>query len=148
MKERQYKIFSIFAMLSIVLVHYQNCGAAKYSPSADTNIAADGKDLGVINPISTGGIQFPQSKTTVSSVDKNLNVSGICSLEQNGAFISWVLEDENGQKLFADKSLCDRGSFAVAFEGVEGLACNAKLQLKAFFGAKAKTQIEIHKNCD
>jgi hypothetical protein len=150
MRERQRKIFSVFFVLSLILVNYQNCGSAKNAPdiAANEDIGVDGNNLGVINPVVTGGIQFSQTKATVESSDQNLNVFGVCSAEQNGAFISWVLEDASGIKIFSDKSLCDRGVFAISFEGVEALACNSQLQLKAFFGAKAKTQIEIQKNCN
>ncbi|MBY0314465.1 MAG: hypothetical protein K2Q26_03030 [Bdellovibrionales bacterium] len=147
MKRRQYKVLGIFAILSVLILNYQNCGA-KGAGGASTEASSDGGTMGVINPVNTGGIQFTESKATVSSLDEELNIVGLCSVEQSGAFIKWSLQDNDGNELFEGRSLCDRGSFEVAFENVKQLACNSKLQLKAVFGAKAKTQIEIQKNCN
>jgi len=150
MNERKFKILVIFAVLAGVLLNYQNCASQKNSLTpadlADSE-QSDGQ-MDIINPISTGGIQFVQNKAQVSSVDTDLKALGLCSAEQHGAQLSWKVLDEEENILAQGKSLCDRGSFEVVLDGVETLPCDAQLKLKAAFGAKAKTELSISKECE
>lgn len=145
MQERQLKILGIFLSLSLVLLNYQNCGSK--GGAASGSASADG-EMGIINAINTGGIAFTQTKATVSSTDTELAIAGLCSQEQAGGLIGWQALDESGSQIASGKSLCDRGSFEVLFVGVESLSCGAKLNLKAAFGSKSKSELIIEKKCD
>jgi hypothetical protein len=154
MKRYQYKVFAVFAVTCLLLLQYQNCGSSKnLNPVAEDQSlsapedSADG-DMHVINEVNTGGIQFVQSKTVVSSSDSDFSAFGTCSLEHQGALLSWQLLDESGSSLFKGKSKCENGVFRVDFQGVDSLACGTNLILKAAFGAQAETQTLISKNCN
>jgi hypothetical protein len=145
MKARQYKLLGIFLVLGAVLLNYQNCGS-KGASSASVE-TADGGEMGIINPVIAGGINFTQSKAVVSASDTELAVDGLCSKEQSGALIGWQLRDDNANIVSAGRSLCDKGAFEVVFAGVQSLACGASMTLVATFGSKAKSEIAIEKNC-
>lgn len=149
MKERQFKILGIFVVLSFVLFNYQNCGSSKgaMNSTGDSNDPAQGATMNIIDPVLAGGINFAQSKAVVGASDTELSANGLCSQEQNGAFIGWQVIDEQNQVMASGKSLCDQGVFEVTFTGVDSLACGAKLTLKAAFGAKSKSEMAIDKNC-
>ena len=128
MKTHQYKILIIFAILSGILIQYQNCGSKGSLDSSATTapvISGDdssGGEMHAINPISTGGIQFLQAKTTIGTSDQNISAYGTCSVDQQGAILSWQLFDDGGHLLFSGKAPCDKGVFQVAFDGAEDLA--------------------------
>ncbi len=143
MQERQLKILGIFLSLSLVLLNYQNCGSKGGAADGDAAAATEG----IINPVNVGGIAFVQEKATVSSADTELAINGLCSKEQAGGLIGWQALDESDVVVASGKSLCDRGAFEVLFVGVENLACGAKLNLKAAFGSKSKTELVIEKQC-
>ncbi len=134
--------------MSFMLLNYQNCGSSKnMDGTAATPDVNDGGEMGIINPVIAGGISFVQTKATVSAADTELAIAGLCSKEQSGGLIGWQATDQNGTLMASGNSLCDKGSFEVLFAGVESLACGAKLTLKATFGAKSKSELEIEKNC-
>ncbi|MCC6138815.1 MAG: hypothetical protein IT287_09290 [Bdellovibrionaceae bacterium] len=143
MQERQLKILGIFVSLSLVLLNYQNCGSSKGADGAP----AAGADMGIINPVVAGGISFVQTKATVNAADTELAIDGLCSKEQSGGMIGWQALDEEQTVVASGKSLCEKGGFEVLFAGVENLACGSKLTLKAAFGSKSKSELEIEKNC-
>lgn len=147
MNERRLKILIIFTVLCGVLFNYQNCGSKNATSSAEPIQLVDDGEMDIIDPMSTGGIQFVQSKAEVTTADTELAASGICSAEQNGSLLSWKVFNSNLEIVAQGKSLCDKGTFEIVFEGVESLACDTELSLQAFFGAKAKTQLLISKNC-
>lgn len=146
MQERQLKILGIFLSLSLVLLNYQNCGSKGGAANADATAA--GADVGIINPVNTGGISFVQEKATVSSSDTELAINGLCSKEQSGGQIGWKAVDESDVVVASGKSLCDRGAFEVLFVGVENLSCGAKLNLIAAFGSKSRSELVIEKKCN
>lgn len=137
------KSFGLFIIMGLVLLNYQNCGSSKNL--TDTS-SADG-DMGIINPVVTGGISFVQEKATVSASDTELAINGLCSQEQSGGLIGWKALDESNNVMLEGKSLCDRGSFEVLFAGIENLSCGSQITLKAFFGSKSKSELLIEKKC-
>lgn len=143
MQERQLKILSVFIGLSFLLLNYQNCGSSKSAnPAAESS-----GEMGIINPVVVGGISFIQTKATVSAADTELAIDGLCSKEQSGGLIGWQALDESANVVASGNSLCEKGAFEVLFAGVENLACGSKLTLKATFGSKSKSELEIEKNC-
>jgi hypothetical protein len=151
MKKYQYRVIGIFISLTLILLQYQNCASSKGSSLDATDEAAivDGSDdRHVINEVNTGGIQFLQSKTILTASDQNLSAYGSCAVEQQDGKLSWQLLDDQGNLLFKGSALCDKGIFEVRFEGVDDLACDANLTLKAYFGAQAKTETLINKKCN
>jgi len=151
MKRYKVKVIGIFVMLSALILQFQNCGSKASlqdgQPETLPLESADG-DLSGIDNISTGGIQFVQSKTVVDSDDQHVSAFGTCSQDQNGGQLSWKLFDENDTLLFKGKSNCQSGIFEVAFDGADSLTCGASLKLVATFGAQAKTETLINKNCN
>lgn len=145
MKRSHVKSFAIFIALSLVLINYQNCSSAANSDDA---LMFASSTEGTIDEVNTGEIDFIQEKVSVNESDENLTLYGICSSQQNGAMISWKLFDKQGNEMERGQALCDTGAFEVSFEGVDQLACDSKLSLKAFFGAKANSQMSIEKNCN
>ena len=141
------KNYALFIIMSLVLLNYQNCGSAKNMGDPQSDFNADGSEMGIINPVSTGGISFVQTKAVVSASDTELAINGLCSQEQSGGLIGWKALDENDNLMAEGNSLCDRGAFEVLFAGVDSLSCGSKITLKAAFGAKSKSELLIEKNC-
>lgn len=140
MKERHWKIIVIFVALTGLLLHYQNCGS-KAGQSSDP-------EMGVINPIETGSIQFLQSKTEIDNSTTQLVAHGVCSLEQDGALLSWRLADPNSQETISSgKSLCDRGAFEIIYAETSNLDCNSVNKLTAYLGSQEKTDLIVEKKC-
>lgn len=150
MKERNFKLVLIFAALSGVLLNYQNCGSQKNALDGSGDVASIREDgeMDIIDPMNIGGIQFVQTKATLTSQDTALTALGTCSDEQDGAILSWKVFDADGTQLLQGKSPCDHGTFQVVLDGVEELECGVELSLKAVLGSKAKTELSIAKNCN
>lgn len=141
MKERHWKITIIFAALAGLLLQYQNCGSNAGQQNSDP-------EMGVINPIETGSIQFLQSKTEIDDSTTQLVAHGVCSAEQDGALLSWRLADPNSQQTISSgKSLCDRGTFEIIYEETTSLDCNSTNKLTAYLGSQEKTDLIVEKKC-
>lgn len=150
MRERQLKIFVIFIALSGLLLHYQNCGSKSAQQNAEVGQnpgSTSDPELGIINPVNTGSIQFLQTKTEIDNTSTQIVAYGICSQEQEGALLSWKLSGADAQIISKGKSLCDRGTFEVVYNEASSLACNSTLQLTAFLGSQEKTELFVKKIC-
>lgn len=145
MKERQWKLFSIFAGLSLLLFQYQNCGKTSIHGQAD---ATNDSQVGIINPINTGSIQFLEKKTQISEQETQIVAYGICAEAQEGALLSWKLLNQDGDQILSSgKSLCDRGAFEVISNEVVQANCGSTLRLTAFLGSQEKTELLVEKKC-
>lgn len=149
MRERHLKIFVIFVALSGLLLHYQNCGSksAEMSDAGSNPLLNSDPQVGIINPIETGGIQFLQSKTEITDSTMQIIAYGVCSTDQQGALLSWTLVDTEAQAISKGRSLCDRGTFEVVYEEASSLDCNSTLKLTAYLGSKEKTDLLVEKVC-
>lgn len=150
MKECHFKLMSIFTLLAAVLFHYQNCGSKSANLSEGSTITQNlnsDPEVGVINPINTGSIQFLQSKTQVANSDVTLVAYGSCSQDQQGALLSWKIFDSTNSILAIGKSLCNQGTFEVIYQEIETLNCG-NLKLSAYFGSQAQTDMLIEKACN
>ncbi len=149
MRERHLKLFVIFIALSGLLLHYQNCGSSSTQMADATQDPLQNSDpqMGIINPIETGTIQFLQSKTEINDATQQIIAYGVCSSEQQGALLSWTLVDTAAQAISQGRSLCDRGTFEVVYNEAASLDCNSTLKLTAYFGAKEKTDLLVEKVC-
>ena len=142
MRERHFKIAIIFSCLSLVLLQYQNCG----SQAPQDSVAQD-PDLGVINPINTGSIQFLQTKTEIDDSIQNIVAYGVCSAEQQGALLSWKLVDENEVVVSSGRSTCERATFEIISSDISSLDCGSLSKLTAYLGAHEKTELVVEKKC-
>lgn len=149
MRERHLKLFVIFIALSGLLLHYQNCGSKSASMADGSPDPFESSDpqMGIINPIETGTIQFLQTKTEINDATQQIVAYGVCSSEQQGALLSWTLVDTSAQAISRGRSLCDRGTFEVVYDNAVSLDCNSTLKLTAYFGSKEKTDLLVEKVC-
>lgn len=129
-------VITAYILLGLTLLTYQNC-----APSADSLQQAP---VDVIDPISVGGISFPQNKVSAFT-SESLIVNGLC--EQTGALISWKLLDLEGQLIERGLSECDLGAFAVEVSSSWQSRCGESLMLEAALGAKSTSQTEVEVNC-
>ena len=139
MKERTYKIGLIFLALAGVLLNFQNCGSNP-SQKADS-------EMKIINPVQTGSIQFLQTKTQIDNSATQLVAYGVCSVEQDGAILSWRMADAQSKPISSGRSFCDRGAFEVIYEEASLLECNSTIRLTAFLGSQEKTELLVEKKC-
>ncbi len=150
MQERHLKIVIIFVALSGLLFHYQNCGSTGAQQNTDTDLNAGpiaSPELGIINPVNTGSIQFLQSKAEIDDRSTQIVAYGVCAQEQEGALLSWRLSGEDASIISSGKSLCDRGTFEVVYNEASSLECDSTIQLTAFLGSQEKTELSVEKRC-
>ncbi len=145
MRERHFKIAMIFGCLSLVLLQYQNCGSQ--APQDSSSTIVQDPDLGVINQVNTGSIQFLQTKTEIDASAQDIVAYGVCSVEQQGALLSWKLVDENEQVVSKGRSTCDRGTFEIISSDISSLDCGSLSKLTAYLGSSEKTELIVEKKC-
>lgn len=150
MQERHLKISVIFIALLGLLLHYQNCGSTAAQQNVDSDQSPGSisdPELGIINPVNTGSIQFLQSKAEIDDRSTQIVAYGVCSQEQEGALLSWKLSGNDAQIISNGKSLCDRGTFEVVYNEASSLDCDSTLKLTAFLGSQEKTELSVEKIC-
>lgn len=147
MRERHFKTAMIFGCLSFVLLQYQNCGSQSQQENSKPTTVVQDPDMGVINPVNTGSIQFLQSKTEIDEETQNIAAYGVCSSEQQGALLSWKLVDENALIVSKGRSTCDRGAFEIVSSDVAALDCGSLSKLTAYLGSSEKTELIVEKKC-
>jgi hypothetical protein len=146
MRERYMKIISIFVLLTVVLFQYQNCGSQNQKLAGDSY--SNDPEMGVINPINIGSIQFLQSKTEIDDSVKELTAYGVCSQDQQGALLSWKLIDEETNILSTGKSLCNQGTFEIVSSIASSIVCGSSSKLTAYLGSQEKTELLVEKVCN
>lgn len=137
------KLAILYFFFGFVVLQYQNCAPA---PNVDGNIegALAQDQVGVINPVVTGEIAFPQQKLSIP-FEERLRAYGLC--EQSGAKISWRLFAPNGEPVEQGLSECDQGTFVVDASETWKEFCDETFTLKAMLGAKASSEVQVETLC-
>lgn len=150
MKQRFKNSAIVLLALSLLVLQFQNCAQSssdEYEPQDEKTIGEGDQQESIINPITTGSLQFVEKIIQFDEAEDMVVAYGVCSAEQQGSLISWKLYDEDENELERGRSLCDLGAFEISFEGAQTLHCGSEQVLKAFLGAKSKSEVSLMKVC-
>lgn len=118
------RVFSICALLSLVLVKFQNC-----APVNPSKYAADG-EVRIIDDWSQNKIEFMSPSYLVENSVQSINVQGLCVGAPKGQQVVWQLVAQDGV-VETGQTECLMGSFQLNISRLRFNDCNSQLEVRA-----------------
>jgi hypothetical protein len=121
---------SILALLSIVLVKFQNCAATK--PGEDYATNNDGEVRIIDQWSSANKIEFLSPSFLVENTVQSIVVPGLCVGAPKGQRLAWQLLDQAGSIIVESGTTeCVMGNFQLSLSNLAFANCGSRLELKA-----------------
>lgn len=118
------RVVSVCALLSLVLVKFQNC-----APTHPSQQFVDA-EVRLIDQWNEGKIEFMNSSYLVETTARNISVPGLCVGAPKGQVLVWQLLDDE-QVVKAGYAECVMGGFQLTITGLEFSGCDRQLELRA-----------------
>lgn len=140
--------FSLLLLIGTLLIlQFQNC--VPNQEQQFTN-SCDGEPppISTIDDVNMNTkVEFEMSELWMDFKTETFDVSGICSKDQDGAFLAWNILSSTDEKIDSGHSVCENGIFTVQLNNLQDLECDENFQLKARLGLGEEGTIVIGREC-
>ena len=151
------KLTQFAALAVMIMLPFQNCapagGPQAIGHSSASVSASAGSDpnqpVTVIDDVNrTTALSFVQTAADFAPGAMSLALDGVCSSQQDGATLRWLLRDPlNATQIASDTMSCSLGSFHVELPVQALLQCGRVYSLEAHLGLGRMGTISVQRPC-